>query len=76
METIGVAYASSRQAPTTSIRQVAGDDCSGTSKEAGRQVGTYNELREAGCKDAHHIIQDAAVKTLKDIIREKHPLFN
>ncbi|MBQ9200708.1 MAG: hypothetical protein IJ141_11075 [Lachnospiraceae bacterium] len=31
----------------------------------GRKTGTYKELREAGYKDAHHIIQDAAVKDIE-----------
>ena len=35
------------------------------SVKGGRKTGTYKELREAGYKDAHHIIQDAAVKDIE-----------
>ena len=34
------------------------------SVKGGRKVGTYGELTAEGYKDAHHIIQDAAVRDI------------
>jgi hypothetical protein len=45
------------------VAMVAGDGSS--SSTVGRfRAGTYGELKNAGVKDAHHVIQDAAVREL------------
>jgi hypothetical protein len=36
-------------------------------------TGTYGELRSAGVKDAHHVIQDAAVRDLPGYSRSEAP---
>ena len=36
-------------------------------------TGTYGELRSAGVKDAHHVIQDAAVRELSGYSRSEAP---
>ena len=43
---------------------VAGEE-GNSGNVGGRKTGTYKELRKAGYKDAHHIIQDAAVKDIE-----------
>ncbi len=41
--------------------------------KVGRATGTYSQLRRAGAKDAHHIIQDAAVRDIAGYSRSAAP---
>jgi hypothetical protein len=52
---------------------MAARDSSSSSAVGRFRAGTYGELKNAGIKDAHHVIQDAAVRDLPGYDRRAAP---
>ncbi len=65
--------------PTTQTKLTDNDKGSGhevsriTTDDSGRRYGSYGDLKADGIKDAHHIIQDAAVRDLPGYNRNDAP---
>ncbi|MCH9609940.1 MAG: hypothetical protein S4CHLAM45_13340 [Chlamydiales bacterium] len=54
-------------------KALMGSRAGGVAERFSVRKGTYGELRRSGTKDAHHIIQDAAVRDLPNYSRNRAP---